>query len=248
MADQGLASEAEPSVGVEEQDASAVGWEPFELLAVGGAIVAIITIVGGVAYAILEVSAQGSTRTPLWTVVGREITLATAWSDYLAILLVVAVAVLWWEAHRWSVALEGEGVPEDDDDLDVVTDRPDPSDQNSATPVDVDANDEGFLMATGHLTRLRHLAAWLSVLLVVTAAAGVARLVGVLIEKSQFGDLHLAGTIVAATAVMLVALVVALVGLAVAHRTTLLCSWWDYLPELSLDDEPDGLPSDVPVE
>ncbi|MGH9092529.1 MAG: hypothetical protein ACRDZR_14320 [Acidimicrobiales bacterium] len=203
----------EDPIGEDGAEPERVGWDAPELLALAGACVCTLSIAGFTAGAVLlGQQLPGPTRTSITTTMFN----ATSWSDYVAALLIVVVGLTWWGAHRWSGALEDGGTSEGEDPMDADG--------------YVDELDVG--PAGTHLRRLRPLASWASLLLVVTATAGVVRVVASFIQARTRYDLNFAGNVVSSGTDFLIALTVAIFGLAVAYRATRLCLWWDYFPGL----------------
>lgn len=200
--------EEDPAEG-DDAEPERVGWDALELLALAGACVCSLIIVGySVSAVLLGHQLPGMTG----AAVASTMLNATAWSNYVAALLIVVVGLTWWEAHRWSGALEAEPIGEDLVDVES----------------DVDVLDIG--PAGTHLRRLRPLASWVSLLLTVTVAAGVVRVVATFIQARTRYDLNFAGNVASASTDFLIALTVAVFGLAVGYRATRLCLWWDYFP------------------
>lgn len=199
----------------EDGRAERVPWAAPALLAFAGATATSLLVAGDAVGAAVRGLPPPS---PNGTGAAVAVLNATGWIDLVAVLLLLVVGVTWWEAARWSAALPAPGSGADGDGADVGP-------------------------AGTHLGRLRPLAAWVSFLLLVLAAAAVARVVATIVQvRTPFGGI-LAGTLAIALTGLLVALTVAVVGLAVASRAARLCRWWEPDPP-DPTDPPDPAPPD----
>jgi hypothetical protein len=129
------------------------------------------------------------------TRVTNAINLSTGWIDIVPALLLVALGLAWWSAGRWA------GGPSDGED-------------RSDSP-------ERFAV---HLLRCRRQSAWLSVLLVVTAAAATARLADLLSGNGSHSTRVFVGTAIYDAAILIADFIVVLVGLSVARRIGRVCN------------------------
>ena len=203
----------------------ATNWEPFELLSYTGIAVAVFFSVSVIVSVFVE-TLGGHARTS--APASQIILNATDWSNFVAMILLVVAALSWWEARRWhddGFARWSQGGTNDT----VGSDDEGGEDA---------AYEEGSDAASVHLERIRVIVAILDWLFLVTAAAGVARPVAVLIQPYHYDTM--ASDLILNIGAALIALAVAVAGIWVVFRTTRLCVGWGYVE--SLDDTDDEEP------
>lgn len=220
-----------------------VEWDPFALLALAGLLICSIDIIGESVGGLL-----GTQQLPTDSrqVAALGILSATGWSNYVAAALLVVVGFTWWSAKRWSEALYEETEEWDQgQSIDDAQSAPDGDGGVVAQRAQTEQLEDQTWDYEGdpaviHLQRLRPMAVWASLLLLVTVAANVARVFAVFLQAEPRYDWNFGSYLANEIAFLMMAFIVAVAGLTIAYRVTKLCLWWDYFPDLpEIDAETD---------
>lgn len=204
-------------------------WGTLELLALAGSCICLLLIVG---FAIATALAEWPSKATARSVAIVAIQTTTAWLLFAPPLLIIAVGLTWWEADRWSDVLYEAWGATDENDLDPDTLTGEEHQESTDSQLsNGEASETGIDRAAAHLQRLRSLATLQSVLFVITAAAGVARVVEVFLPFRKGYGFGFASSLAVSLTLCFIAFGLAVVGLTIAHRARLLCSWWDYVQE-----------------